>query len=597
MRFVLAIVSFVVAALLIGVGVAERTVLAGPDTFTSTVQATGDAPVAVIDGEALNAHAGRQSITVTGDGTVSVAYGRTSDVMAWVGDASHYEVTTDAETGEFVTKLVDGTEATVPNPHGSDLWLADYQADKRVNFSVNVPADVSVLVASDGTGPVPADITVTWPVDNSQPWSGPLIGGGALMALIGLAFLLWAILHLRRSRGPRRKQPAQPKRPRMPRPPRQRSVKSAAGSGAPANARGRRASRPMIAAVPIVVTALLLSGCSAGSWPEFLGGGAPVSAPTPEPSATAEADAPQTAVTEAQAKRIIANVGAVVAEADASLSADVASTRLEGPALDLRTADYKARAVDGTVPAVAPVFGDNPVKLTLPQQTQTDPWPRVVMAVTEAPAAADGTQPAPVGLVLIQDDPRSQYKAYYAVTLTEAVPEVASPTVGAARLPVDTKLLSMAPSEVGTAYADVLMNGDQSQYFGAFDTADDPLLGQVGKAYKDSKKAELSSTASLNFSNAPGSGETVVLATNDLGALVAVNVNEIEDVSATQAGAAVDSAGGVKALSGKPQSTKGFTATYSYQLLFHVPPVSDQGEQPITLLGYSEGLISASEVP
>ncbi|WP_166873574.1 hypothetical protein [Salinibacterium sp. ZJ450] len=593
MRFVLAIVSFVVAALLIGFGVAQRTVLAGPETFTATAELGAEAPLAVIDGEALNAHSGRQALSVSGEGIVFAAYGRTSDVKAWVGDAAHYEITANPETGEFVSELVEGTEATVPNPFGSDLWLADFQAEGAVNFAVNVPEDVSIIVASDGTAPVPGDVSVTWPVDNSQPWSGPLIVAGALMALLGLAFLTWAILHLRRSRGPRR---TQPKQPRMPKPPRQRSVKPKSNGGAPTNARGRRASRPMIAVVPVIASALLLGGCSAGSSPES-GGGAPVSEPSAASTAPAGEDLPPTAVTEAQAKRIVSSVGTTVTDADANLSADVAATRLAGPALELRAANYKARSVDGALPAVSPVVGDNPLQLTLPQQT--DIWPRTVIAVTQAADAdpADDVVPSPVGMVLIQDDARSQYKAHYAVTLTQTVPEVAPASIGTARLPVDNKLLSIAPSEVGPAYADVLLNGDQSASYGLFDTENDPLLGQVGKAYKDAKRAEVPTTAALTFTNAAGTGETVVMATNDLGALVAVNMTEIEEIKPTQAGAAVDSAGAVRALSGKPQSTKGFTATYAYQLLFHVPPVSQQGEQPIALLGYSEGLISASEVP
>jgi hypothetical protein len=417
------------------------------------------------------------------------------------------------------------------------------------------------------------------------------------MALIGLAFLIWAILHLRRSRGPRRKNPDQPKQPRMPRPPRQRSIKAKTNGEIPVNARGRRSRRPMIALVPIVSASLLLSGCTADSWPGFLGGNAPTTEPTAEASAQPEAETPPTAVTEAQAKEIVSEVGVAVTEADANLNAEVAAERLAGPALELRAANYKARSVDSAIAPVAPVIGDNPVQLTLPQQTDT--WPRTVMAVTLAPDdnPDDDKLPAPVALVLIQDDPRSQYKAHYAVSLTATVPEVAPASIGAARLPVDNKLLSTPPTEIGPAYADVMLNGDQSAHVGLFNVADDPLLANFGRAYKDAEKAKIPTTAALNFSYAAGTGETVVMATNDLGALVAVNMSEIQEIKPTQAGAAVDSTGAIRALSGKPQSTKGFTSTYGYQLMFHVPPVTEEGEQLITLLGYSEGLISASEVP
>ena len=61
-----------------------------------------------------------------------------------------------------------------------------------------------------------------------------------------------------------------------------------------------------------------------------------------------------------------------------------------------------------------------------------------------------------------------------------------------------------------------------------------------------------------------------------------------------EAGAAVNPSGQVKALSGLAISTKGVTATYGDQLLFYVPPAGSDGK--IVLLGYSYGLVTASEV-
>jgi hypothetical protein len=599
LRFVFAIVAFVLAAVLIGLGIAQRTVLAGPDTVTATAELKQDAPLAVIDGESLTAHDGRQTVSIDGAGTVFAAYGRTADVNAWVGEATVNRISVDPETGDFVTKHQTGVENQVPNPLGSDLWLADFQADNTLTFTVNVPKDVSIIIASDGATPAPGDISVTWPVNNSAPLSGPLIIGGSLLLLAGLGLLVWAIIHLRRSRGPRRSQPKQPKSPKMPKPPRQRAFKPSATPQTPTNARGRRSSRPMIVVAPVLVGALLLSGCTAGSSPELLGGGG-----KPSPSATADTAAeelPATAVTVAQAKNIVAQVGAVTAEADASANADLAASRLDGPALELRKANYAARAVDGAIAALPAIPGE-PVTLTLPQQTD-DAWPRTVLTVVQPPApeqtdpAAEAPPaPAPVALVLVQPDPRSQYKVHYAIPLlTEAELPVAPASVGAAPLPEDSKLLSLTPAEVGPAYADVLQNGEASASFPLFDTENDKLLAQLGKAYKDERVAALQ-TASLTFSQGAGSGQTLALATNDTGALVAVNMNEIETITPTEAGAAVNAEGQVKALSGVSQSTKGLTATYGMQLLFYVPPVSDS-DQKIVLLGYAQGLTGASEVP
>jgi hypothetical protein len=68
----------------------------------------------------------------------------------------------------------------------------------------------------------------------------------------------------------------------------------------------------------------------------------------------------------------------------------------------------------------------------------------------------------------------------------------------------------------------------------------------------------------------------------------------VTTVTPVEAGAAVNPSGRVKALTGLAISTKGVTASYDAQLLFYVPPVGS--EEKIVLLGYSYGLVTASEV-
>ena len=213
MRFVLAIISFVVAALMIGFGIAQRTILAAPDHVALSTTVSSDAAVTIIDGPTLNAFEGSQTLTIAGAGTVFAAYGRTSDVEAWVGDTRHQVVSIDGETGELTSQLVNGEETEVPDPNGSDLWLDDYERDQELTLTVSVPETVSFLIVSDGVAPAPGDITISWPIDNSTPWAGPLIVGGAVVLLVGIGFLIWATNHMRSGRGPRRKMPKVPKKP------------------------------------------------------------------------------------------------------------------------------------------------------------------------------------------------------------------------------------------------------------------------------------------------------------------------------------------------------------------------------------------------
>ncbi|OUE08731.1 hypothetical protein CMsap09_07270 [Clavibacter michiganensis] len=66
MRFVLAIATFVVAALMIGLGIAQHTFLAGPDRLTAATTSAGGAAYTVVDGKALNANPGLQDTVIRG---------------------------------------------------------------------------------------------------------------------------------------------------------------------------------------------------------------------------------------------------------------------------------------------------------------------------------------------------------------------------------------------------------------------------------------------------------------------------------------------------------------------------------------------------
>jgi hypothetical protein len=587
-RFVLAIVSFVAAALLIGLGIAQKTVFAEPNTVTAATSITSDAPVTVISGEALNALPRNQFVRIGGEADNFSAYGRTDDVVAWVGDASYNRVDYDAETGSLVSTLEEGTEESVPSPVDSDLWLASY-ADKN-SFTINVPEDFSLLVVTDGVQPAPAEVSVTWFVDNSTPWANTIVVAGGVLLLVGLLLLFWAVAHVRKGRGPRRKSPQ--KMPKLPRQPRFKQIK-AKPKELEANAKGRRSAR--IAIVPaVLVTALALGGCST----DLITGRAPVTEPsaTSDPAAeAAESLAPSAVLTERQGERIVASLAEVTAAADAALDPALAGTRLSGPALELRNANYSARKVDPAVRAVD-VIPAGPVTLSLPQQS--DAWPRVAFAIIEDTATtAEGAVLAPVSVMLVQDDPRSNYKAQYVIRLQPGavIPEVNPPSVGATRLPPDSNFLTIAPDVIAADYADVLMNDTASPSNELFEAEGDTVRVKFGAANKAERKLPFEGTSTLEFTNAPASGPVVALATVDSGALVTVNVNEVETVKVTQAGAVAKATPEVKAITGKAESTKGLSATYGYQMLFFVPSLEEGGK--IVLLGYSQGLVAASEIP
>lgn len=577
MRFVLAIISFVLAAGMIGYGIAQRTVLLEPDQVAvSTVVSTGTA-VTVVDGATLNAFPGIQTLSVKGDGKVFAAYGRTSDLTAWLGDTTYTKIGYDAKANSLTSSVVAGKATTVPDPTGSDMWYGEFSNDRAVLATVNVPADVSFIVISDGKSPAPANVRLYWPLDNSTPWAAPLIVGGAIILIVGLGFLLWATNHMRSGRGPRRK--AQ----QMPKVPRKRALKPQSRKAIDAPVSGRR--RGMIA-VPIALAAVLaLNACSAAVTP------APASIPVPSDSpASPIASLEPPAVTTRQVERIVSKISAVTTKADNDRDPKLIATRFTGAALQLRLANYTIRGVDPSI-AGLPAIPDGPVKLTLPQQTKT--WPRTVFAVIQNDK---DTKVPPIAVFLEQADPRSDYKVSYAITLEPSVqlPDVAPANVGASRLAPDSGLLKLTPTDAAMAYGDILEKDVDSASYLEFDKTGDSLRTAVGLAYKQSVKSSLPSTASVSFAHAIGPAAAIALATNNAGAIVAVNLNEITTVKPVEAGAAINPTGAVKALSGIAVSTSGVAATYGDQLLFFIPAAGSDAK--IVLLGYSQGLVIAKEL-
>lgn len=579
MRFVLAIVSFVIGLLLVALAVGQRTVFAPPSSLVADSSTTSPAPVTVIPGSTLNANPGYQRINVSGSGKVFAAYGKTADVDAWVGDAEHTTLRFDAESAKLVGKTT-GSEASVPSPKGSDLWYQEY--DGSGQFTVRLPQDVSVLIVSDGTAAAPSDVSVTWPQDTATPSVGPLLVAGGVFALGGIVLLVLAFLHQRRGRGPRRRSGGT-------RPPRVRASRRAAAAGAQVPTRGRRGSRAFIAVPVVLVGTLALAGCSSDYWPQ--GGDPSLASPTPTASATGAAETTEpTAATKQQITRVVERIAEVAKQSDGARDRDLAKTRFTGAALDLRLANYSIRGKDSEAKA-PPAISAGQVCVALPQQTDT--WPRTVFAIVAEDCDAKS---APQALTLVQDTARDPYKVAYDVSLEAdaKIPSLAPTSIGAALLAPQSKLLAIAPDQVATAYGDILSKDSKSEYADLFATEGDGLRTTIGKAYKDKKAKSLPDTAKIEYSSEAPADSAVAIATDDAGALVSADLNEIEKVTPTASGAEVNTEGAVKALSGVDTSKKGISATYGVQLLFYVPPVAS--DDKVVLLGFTQGLTAASEV-
>lgn len=580
MRFVLALVAFVVAAGMIALGIAQRTVLLPPPRAVVTTHVAKDVRYVVVPGTALHAHPGQQRLHVEGGGTVFAAYGRTSDVTAWlsgeryqrVGVAGPSETTASSvlTTAQRVPTLK--TAAPHPDPDGADLWLDQQRATRSLDWTVNVPASVSLLIAADGATPAPSTVTVSWPVHASTPFATPLIVGGSLLVVVGLLLYMWGLVHMKRRRGPRRKSP--PRMPRPPAEPRYRQAPEAAGT------RARSAVRQFLTTGGVTAAgALLLAGCSAP--------GVRTAAPV------APAVAEQTAgMTTAQAIRVVRDVAAVARKADKARKPSLLAPRFAGPALVLRKAAYATRKHDKTfkLPQALPSSSAS-IRLTLPEATNG--WPRTLFAVMTDTAE---TSAPPLALTLVQDDPRSPYRAQYLMSLAPHVelPNLAPSVTGAMRVQPDTDLLRVKPAELGADYG-LLLRDPSAAPAPLFDTRHDDLMTAVGSDAKKSIRKHLGKTAKITFADSTKDlGPVVAMATADGGALVSVNLKEIWTVKPVKHGVTVKPSGATKALSRVTATGKGIVSTYGYQLLFSVPAAGSN--RPVELLGYAQGLTSAKEL-
>jgi hypothetical protein len=352
--------------------------------------------------------------------------------------------------------------------------------------------------------------------------------------------------------------------------------------------------RVRVAALPALLVGMLaLGGCSADFW----AGRVPATEPSPTVPGVEDTQIDPPVIGEGQAERIVADLVGIAAEADAALDPVLAATRLAGPALALRTANYAARAADPSITAVDAI-PDGDVVAVLPEQSVL--WPRTAFVIIDDPTlTADGLERPEVAVMLVQESARTNYHAEYVVRLEPGavIPDVAPPEVGATGLLPDSKFLTIAPGEISAAYTDILQIDSASAYNELFEAEGDSLRIAAGLPFKNARLEEFRKfgTSTDSFSAAEATGPVLALATIDGGAIVAVDANETETARPTEAGATVNAPKDVKALTGTASSGKGFVATYSYQLLFVVPSATEGGTA--SLVGYSTGITAASELP
>ena len=589
MRLIVAIVLWVVSIVSLTWGIAQRTVFDAPDSIVRTISLDNKAPATILRGNDLLAFPGRPTITISGTigarvpaesgvgfeirkpSELFVAYGRSPDVLAWLSPTRHTVLSFDALSDSW-TALPRSGELFAPDPRGSDMWLQEFSGTSSLSLALAAPEDMTVLIMSDGVLPAPTDVTITWPVSNDAPLVLAAIIVGVITLIAGFIAVLTALVHYRNNKGPRRKKTRMPKRPR-------RSRTRVAPKRKPAPPRGGRRVAGFVA-LPLV-GGLLLGGCS------------PVATP-PAASEVTEAPVlatkPYPAVTELQFSRIMSSVAAQIRLADEELSINLLGPRVQDPMLSTRRTAYIVQRADPESSALVPV-PSSPIRLVMPQQTTG--WPRSVFGIIQD---EEDLESPSLGVVLRQEDPRSQYHLTYAVVLNPQVqlPDLPAANIGAPKLAPDSKLTRISPQDVVAHYSQVINEGTQSEYAREFSLAADPLFAAIGPDAALLRQESFGETVEVDWETTPTDRDVVAFSTAAGGAIVLGTLSEAEKVMPIQSGATINSSIAVRALTSLSQSSRGFEVDSHIQILWYVPPVGS--EESIRVLGFTYSLMGAKEV-
>jgi hypothetical protein len=590
-RFIISVVLFAVAAVMVAAGILIHSVFLPPNTLTQKLALRDPAPYVLIDATSINKISNRQLISVVGgsSGTTYVtaapnatpslvpsqttsanaviAWGRKSDVLGFLQGMSYDEVSVAPKTGALSVKRVSGTDVTSPDPFGSDMWIEQAEGTGLVEKDIAMSQSGMLLIATDGTLPAPKAITITWKMNIDESVPRNLVYGGLLVALIGGGIFLVGWWTERRQRRHRQG--------RMPRPPRAPRWKPRRGANVgPKRGRQGRHALGFVAALALLPVAL--SGCSLV--PSF----------TPDPIPTTRAAAKNVAVSSDQFAQIIGEIRKSIAAADKSFSSTEAETRLGGAELRFRSAQYAVHKAskDLATPFAIP---NGKLRLLLPQRTNG--WPRSVFAIIDD---AKNAKAPSVAIVMTQQSARENYKLVSAVALEPGaqIPAVAAASQGAAVIYGPNELIAHTPQDAGTRYGDVLLNGAASQYAKNFQN--DSLQVQIGADAKKKRAKSLGSTARFSWTESVADDIPISFVTTDAGAIVAMTIQESELVKPAKSGSAITASGTVKAMLGTATSMKGIRADYQYQVLLYVPALGST--EKMRLLGYSYALTGAKKL-
>jgi hypothetical protein len=578
LRFKTAVALVLLGLLTLLAGIGQKTFWAPAESFTATAPADAKAaPLTVFDQKLRTLHGGTVKINVKGEGSFLLAAGRPDDVDAWVGKTAHNTVSGVSDDGKALQLTHTDGEGTAPSPAGSDLWVSAENASGELNYSWSAPADGdwSLLLATDGTKPAPASITMTFPNDTSTPWAIPFMVVGGLLILAGAALLVLkpgSRPGARVSAGARGSAGATPATARP-------TDTTAAERNAPGRNTGRLRRSGGVVGVIGVLTAAAVTGtgvaAQAGQTPP----------PSPSTSSTAAADkAPGAPVLlDAQFRRILEQIAGAVDAGDAAKDASKLQPRVGQTELEVRTQNYKIRSQVGSYGARMPVRA---TKLLTTVVTQQRSWPRSVLAVTQGEGNV-----VPQLLTLTQASPRENYKL---VGTTPLQPGTTFPGIargGSETLAPSAKSgLLYSGEEALAGLGDRLTSADSGFKDKLVEGASSPYIADTLAYQADVVSTGVNGT--FSFTHKPVPENTVVFRTADGGALVLGRLNFAFDGTPKAAGDKLTIGDDAAALAGGKETGTGMVLTFAESVAVYIPPTGST--DPMKLVAATRGLVGAS---
>lgn len=305
--------------------------------------------------------------------------------------------------------------------------------------------------------------------------------------------------------------------------------------------------------LPVVLVAALLGGCSVG---------------LPTPAAPKDKEGAP-GLDEQTYQRTLTDLEKVLAAADGKKDPKLLTSRVEGPALRMRTAQYQLAAKGGPAPMALPVK-------TIAAVTSTGTtWPRAAIDVSDA-----GKGKTPFVLVLKQDDARQNYRLWSWVSLFPGaeLPKTPKVSVGAQLLPEDAPGLVATPKQAVADYV-ALLNDPGSKAAAKFELKADAL----NKTYREQVKGEsdaFKDVGSVTRKAAPFTSDGVIaMSLVEEGALVAGTFTYTTVYKRTDREKDVSLSGQLaSALDGNGKVVGTVTATYDVTVVFVVPPAGSKNK-------------------